>query len=135
MKISQETFQRCFNVFFWLIWHRNVEQCQINVETTFFISKSEYTALSEINSMTCVSTLIWTTLDNVKITFLFSTSSFATFINFQTTLWKPPFSKWAKRITSNWIHWIQIFNCYLIIFFTLPFILQGTCWRIFAKIQ
>ena len=45
------------------------------------------------------------------------------------------FQKEQKKIISNWIHWIQSFNCYFIIFFTLPLILWGICKRILAKPQ
>ena len=34
-----KTFQRCFNVVFWLIQRRDVGQRQINVETTLCISR------------------------------------------------------------------------------------------------
>ena len=34
--MPQQTFQRCFNVVFWLIRRRNVGKRQINVETMYF---------------------------------------------------------------------------------------------------
>ena len=34
---TQQAFQRCFNVAFWLIRHGDVEQCHINVEATLNI--------------------------------------------------------------------------------------------------
>ena len=44
-------------------------------------------------------------------------------------------SKRNKKSISNWIHWIQSFYCYLIIFFTLLPILRTKCWRILANSQ
>ena len=57
------------------------------------------------------STLTWTTLDNVKTT-SFSTSSFLTLVNVETTL--------SKKINSNRIPGIQSFNYYFIIFTCSP---------------
>ena len=34
--MPQQTFQRCFNVVFWLIRRRDVGKLQINVETMYF---------------------------------------------------------------------------------------------------
>ena len=58
------------------------------------------------------STLTWTTLDNVKTTLPFSTSSFLTLVNVETTL--------RKKINSNRIPGIQSFNYYFIIFTCSP---------------
>ena len=38
LQCSQQTFQRFFNIVFWLMRRRDVGQCQINVETTLCIS-------------------------------------------------------------------------------------------------
>ena len=89
--LTQQKFQRCFNVVFWLIQRRDVEQRQINVETTLCISALEFTTWNNVQSTLCISTLIWTTLDNIETTFSFSTSSFTTLVNVETTLWKWPF--------------------------------------------
>ena len=40
-----------------------------------------------------------------------------------------------KKNHFKLIHWIQSFNCYFMIFFTLLPILRGICWRILAKTQ
>ena len=45
----------------------------------------------------CVSTLILTTLENVATMLLFSTASFTTLINVETTLWIWPYSKSRKE--------------------------------------
>ena len=114
--LSQETFQRCFNVVFWLIQRRDGGQHQINVGTTL-----------------CISTLIWTTLGNVETMLPFSTSSFTTLVNVETTLWKWPFIKTTKQIISNKMHGIQTFNYYFVILFTLLPMLRGICWRVLAR--
>ena len=84
IKHHQQTFQRCFNVVFWLIRRRDVGQRQINVETMFCISTLEFTTLNNVESTLCISKLIWTTLDNVESTLSFSTSSFTMFLNVET---------------------------------------------------
>ena len=53
-----QTFQRCFNVDFWLIRRRDLGQRQINVETTLCISTLEFTTSNNVESMLCISTLI-----------------------------------------------------------------------------
>ena len=116
--MPQQTFQRCFNIAFWLIQRPDMGQCQINVEKTLRIS-----------------TLIWTTSDNVETTLSFSTSSFTTLVNVETTLWKWSFLKITKQIISNKIHGIQSFNYCFIIFFTLLPTLKGICWRVLARLR
>ena len=67
-KITQQTFQRCFNVVLWLMRRRDVGQRQINVETTLCISTLEFTTLNNVESTLCISTLNFTTLGNVQTT-------------------------------------------------------------------
>ena len=55
---TQQTFQRCFNVVFWLIGRRDVGQRQINVETMLCISTLELTTPSNIESTMRISTLM-----------------------------------------------------------------------------
>ena len=47
---TQQTFQRCFNVVFWLMRGREVGQRQINVETTLGISKLKFTTSNNVKS-------------------------------------------------------------------------------------
>ena len=54
---SQQTFQRCFNVVFWLMRRRDVGQRQINVETMLRISTLEFTTSNNVESTLCISTL------------------------------------------------------------------------------
>ena len=60
---SQQIFKCCFSIVFRLIWRRDVVQRQINFETTLCTS-----TLSNVKLTLSVSTLIWTTLDNVETT-------------------------------------------------------------------
>ena len=116
---------------FSLVWRHNMDQHQINVETTLSISMLEFTISSNVKSTLCISTLMWATLDNVeavKTTLSFLTSNFATLVNVKTTLRKWTFPKRAKKIILNLIHWIQSFN-----YFTLLPILWGICWKILAN--
>ena len=78
---------RCFYVVFRLIWHRNIRQPQINVETRLCMSTLEFTTSNIVESTLFISNLIWTTLDNVKITLLFSASSFTTLWIFLCMVW------------------------------------------------
>ena len=94
---TQQTFQRCFNVAFWLMRRHDVRQCQINVETTLCISTLKFTTSNNVESTLCISTLTWTTLDNVETTLSFSTSSFTTLVKVETTLWKWPLLKRTKK--------------------------------------
>ena len=55
--ISQQTFQRCFNVVFWLMRCRDVGQRQINVETTLCIATLKFTTSNNAESTLCISTL------------------------------------------------------------------------------
>ena len=131
---SQQTFQRCFNIVFWLIRRCDVGQGQINVETTLCISTLEFTTSNNVESMLySTSKLIYTTLDNVETTLSFSTLIWTTLVNVETTLWKWPFLKRTKQIISNRIHGIRSFNYYFIIFFTLLPMLSWICRRVFAR--
>ena len=124
---SQQTFQHCFNIVFWLIRRCDVGQGQINVETTLCISTLEFTTSNNVESMLySTSTLIYTTLDNVETTLSFSTLIWTTLVNVETTLWKWPFLKRTKQIISNRIHRIRSFD-YFIIFFTLLPMLSWMC--------
>ena len=123
---AQQTFQRCFNVVFWPMWHRDVGQSQINVETTLCIPTLKFTTSYNVGSTLRISTLTWTTLDNVETT-SFLTSSFTTLVNVETTLWKWPLLKRTKNTRKNWnrknsnrIQGIQNFNYYFIIFTCSP---------------
>ena len=91
-----QTFQRRFNVVFRLIRRREVEQPQINVETTLCTSTSKFTTLDNVESTLCISTSIWSTSNNVETMLLFSTSGFTTLGNVETTLWIWPFAKQSK---------------------------------------
>ena len=83
---SQQTFQSCFDVVFWLMPRRDAAQRQINVETTLCISTLESKTSIKVESTMCISTLTRTTLGNVKTTLPFSTSCFTTLANVETTL-------------------------------------------------
>ena len=83
IRLTQQTFQRRFNVAFRLIWRRDVATFN-NVETTL-----------------CISTLNWTTLGNVETTLSFSTSIFTTLGNVETTLRIWPFEKKFKPPFKN----------------------------------
>ena len=132
---TQQTFQRCFNVVFWLIRCRDVGQRKTNVEIALCISTLEFTTSNNVESMLCISTLIWTTLDNIETTLSFSTLIWTTLVNVETTLWKWPFLKRAKQIISNRIHEIRSFCCYFIIFFTLLPMLSWIRRRVLARPQ
>ena len=95
---TQETFQCGLNVVVRVIWLRDVEQCQVNVETTLCMSTLKFITLSNVKLTLSISTLILTTLDNVETMLSCSTLSFVTLINFETTLWIWPFSKsWKEQ--------------------------------------
>ena len=94
---TQETFQRCLKVVVKVIWRRVVGNCQINVETTLYMSSLKFTTLNNVKSTLSFSALILITLDNVETMLLFSTSSFTTLINVKTT-WIWPFWKEQKNI-------------------------------------
>ena len=53
----QQTFQRCFNVAFWLMRHRDMGQRQTNVETTLGISTLKCTMSNNVESTLCTSKL------------------------------------------------------------------------------
>ena len=112
---TQLTFQRCLNVVVRVIWRRDVEQSQINVETTLCMSTWKFKTLNNVESTLSISTLILTTLDNVETMLLFSKSSFTTLVNVKTTLWIWPFSKcWKEQKNifelqkKRWLRWV---NC------------------------
>ena len=52
----------------------------------------------------------------------------------QTNVFLLPTSN-KKKVIIIWIHWIQNFNDYLIILFTLVAVLKGISWRTLAKLQ
>ena len=81
---TQETFQCGLNVVVRLIWRRNVRQSQVNVETLLCMSTLKFTTLNNVNLALPISVLILTTLDNFEKLLVFSTSSFTTLI--KTTL-------------------------------------------------
>ena len=87
---TQQAFQRCFNVVFWLMRRRDVGQRQINVETTLRFSTLKFTTSNNIEPAFCISTLVWKTLGSVETTLSFLTSSFTTLVNVESTLWKWP---------------------------------------------
>ena len=93
---------------------RDVGQRQIDVETTLCISMLDITTPNNVESMLCISTLIWTKLDNTCSTLIWTT-----LVNVETTLWKWPFPKRTRQIISKRIHGIRSFNYDFIIFFTL----------------
>ena len=97
---TQQRFQHCFNVVFWLIRQCDVGQLLINGETTLCILTLKCTTSNNVDSTLCISTLISTTLGNVKPTLSFSTSIFTTFVNVETKLWKRPFPKRATTKKS-----------------------------------
>ena len=84
---TQKTFQRCPNLVVRVIWLHNVGQYQINVETMLCVYTLKFTTLNNVTLTSSISTLILTTLDNAE-TMLF-------FVNVETTfcicIW--PFSK------------------------------------------
>ena len=131
--LSQQTFQHCFNVVFWLIWRGNVGQLQTNIEKMLCISTLEFTKSCIVESTLCISMLIWIRLDNVETTLSFSTLNFTMLVNVEKTLWKWPFLKRTKKIISNGIQGIQSVHYYFIIFFTLLPMLRGICRRVLAK--
>ena len=103
------TFQRCFNVAFWLMRRRDMGQHQINVETTLFISTLEFSTSNNVESVLCISTLIWT-LDDVETTLSFLTLIWTTLVNVETMLWKWPFLKKTKQIRSFNYSFTTFFN-------------------------
>ena len=54
-EVPQQTFQRCFNVVFRLIRRRDVGQRQINVETMLCISTLEFTTSNNVESTMFIS--------------------------------------------------------------------------------
>ena len=122
--ITQQTFQRCLSVVFWFIWRSDAGQRQINVETTLCILTFEFTTSCSVEPVLSISMLMWTTLDNVD--------------QCRNNVGKMTISKKnkkKKKIISNRIYWIQSFNCYFRVFFTLLPILGGMCWKILAKLH
>ena len=95
---TQKTFQCCLNVAVRVICHRDVGQCQINVETTLYMWMLKFTPLNNIKSTLFISTLILTTLDKVETMLLLSMSSFLTLINVEAKLWIWSFfKKWKEE--------------------------------------
>ena len=95
---TQETFQCGLNVVVRLIWRRNVRQSQVNVETLLCMSTLKFTTLNNVNLALPISVLILTTLDNFEKLLVFSTSSFTTLIKVETTLSIWSFSKsWKEQ--------------------------------------
>ena len=90
--LTQGTYQRCFNVVFWLMRRGDVRQSQVNVETTLCISTLKFTTSNKFES-----TLTWTTLDNVETTLPFSTSNFTTLVNVEIMVMKMTASKKNKK--------------------------------------
>ena len=95
--LTQQTFQRRFNVAFRLIWRHDITQRQINVETTLRASTLKSTTFSNVETTLCISTLNWTTLDNVETTLPFWMSIFTTLDNVETTLRIWPFQKKKQK--------------------------------------
>ena len=91
--VTQQTFQRLFNVAFKFIGRRDVAQRQIKVEATLCTSTLKFTTFNNVKTTLCISTLNWTTLDNVETTLSFSMSIFITLGNVETTLGIWPFEK------------------------------------------
>ena len=94
--VTQQTFQRLFNVAFRFIGRRDIAQRQIKVEATLCTSTLKFTTFNNVKTTLCISTLNWTTLDNVETTLSFSTSIFTTLGNVETTLRIWPFFKKIK---------------------------------------
>ena len=132
--ITQQTFQHCFNVVVKLIWLRDVGRRQTNVETMLCMSTLKFTTLNKVESTFSISTLILTTLESVE-----------------ATLWIWPFSKKysvkkskknlsfkkneKKKENWNWIWGTPSLDYYFKILLTLFPILRETWRRIFAKPQ
>ena len=98
---TQETFQHGLNVFFRVVWYRDVGQCKIKVETTLCMPVLKFATLNNVKSTLSISTLKLKTLDNAETILLFSTYSFITLINVETTLWIWLFSKSWKEQKNN----------------------------------
>ena len=81
-----QTFRHRFNVVFWLIRYREVGQRQFNFETTLCISTLEFTTSNNVESPLWILTLIWTTLGNIRTTFSFSAWSFTALVNVEAKL-------------------------------------------------
>ena len=97
---SQQTFQRRFNVVFRLIWRRDVTQRQINVET-LCLSTLKFTTFNNVETTFSISMLNWTMLDNVEATLSFSTSIITTLRNDETRLRIWPLEKKKPRFKNN----------------------------------
>ena len=112
--MPQQTFQRCFNVVFWLIRRRDVGKLQINVETMYF---------------------------NVDINNVRQRRNHVVILNVdmnnagkrQNNAVKMSIFKKKKQIISNRIHKIRTFNYYFRIFFTLLPIVSWICRRVLAR--
>ena len=119
--VSQQTFQRCFNVTPRLIRRRDVGQRQINVKVTLCTSTFEFSTLNNVESTLSISKLIWTTLGNIETTLSFSTSIYTTLSHVETTLWYITIKKMKNKLRVenmiillsfnknhlNWMRWTQ----------------------------
>ena len=95
---AQEIFQRDLNLVVRVIWRGNVNQCQINVEITLFMSTLKFTSLNDVKLTLSNSTLILTTVDNVETMLSFSTLNFRMLMNVEKALWVWLFSKnWKQQ--------------------------------------
>ena len=94
---NQKNFQCCLNVAVRVICHRDVGQCQINVQTTLYMSMLKFKPLNNIKSTLSIWKLILTTLDKVETMLLLSMSSFIVLINVEAKLWIWSFfKKWKE---------------------------------------
>ena len=84
LNITQQTFERRFDVAFRLIWRRDVAQRQITLK---------FTTLNNVETTLCISTLNWTKLDHFETKLSFSTSILTTLGNVEATLQIGPFEK------------------------------------------
>ena len=123
---AQQKLQHRFNVVFRSIWRRNVSQHQINVETTLYTSTMKFKTFNNVESTLSISTLNWAMLANVKTT-SFSTSTFTTLGNVETTFRIWPFEKQNNIFELQRMCWTRNLH-----FFP---ILRGICKWIFAEPQ
>ena len=98
--MPQQTFQRCFNVVFWLIRRRDVGKLQINVETMYF-NVDKNNVRQRRNHVVILNV----DMNNAG--------------KRQNNVVKMSIFKKKKQIISNRIHEIRSFNYYFRIFFTL----------------
>ena len=89
--------------------------------------------IENVESTLCISTLTWTTLNNVEKTLSFQRRVSQRWSTSKQRCEIDPFRKEQKKLFQ--IEYNQSFNCYFIVVFTLLPILWGICWRILAKPQ